>query len=83
MYFVSWVIVGFTGWSRKTGKGRRSRADREHRNGYRRSSSRWLHRAPRKLTGLSWVGVTVLAVILGAAILTGINAYASARKRYA
>src|SRR5438309_9660102 len=42
---------------RKIGKGRRIRADREHRNGYRWSSSRWFRRAPREFAEPWWSGL--------------------------
>lgn len=85
MYFLSWIMVGLiTGWL--TGK-------LVTEGGYGPIVNIVMGIAgavaggfiARLASSPAQVGLayTVLAAILGAAILTGINAYASARKRYA
>src|SRR5207245_7510006 len=50
-----WISGGLV--NRKTGCGKRIRANRGHRNGCRWRNWGWLHHTPCKLVGPWWVGV--------------------------
>ena len=85
MYFLSWVIIGLiTGWLtgklvREGGYGPIVNIVMGVAGAVAGGSIARLASSPNH-GGLTY---TSLAAILGAAIVTGINAYASARKRYA
>lgn len=84
MYFLSWVIVGLiTGWLtgklvREGGYGPIVNIVMGVAGGVAGGFVARLASSPN-YRGLAY---TILAAILGAVIVTGINAYATARKRY-
>jgi hypothetical protein len=76
-----WTNYGLAHW--EAGEGRWVWSDREHRNGVAGAVIGGFIARVASAPNHGGLVYTSFAAILGAAIVTGINVYASVRKRYA